>query len=286
MSILFEGIYANITFNATSNNASLIIKPNGVFEVMNGILSYITGTFTEQLEGNCMDYSVAQIDFIRGFLKTILFPFRDFRTGVFICPGARYNRIYPEKENSYSIYNIGNAAYYLVFNKNLQIFNSLFSANRDSDNYGFLAENITLNGNIEYDRYPEKGLFPAISQEEYNNLPLDWKKVYASYDQKTRTSIAGTNRIFITSKNPNGTSDVNVEVNSGYFNIKEIDGSRLAGFNKDMTYPDYISEYRYNSEPLIKIENKKLTELNDGKATVMFTTETQESGKFLVPFPS
>jgi hypothetical protein len=32
---------ANITFNA-SKNASLIIKPNGVFEVKNGILSYIT----------------------------------------------------------------------------------------------------------------------------------------------------------------------------------------------------------------------------------------------------
>ena len=280
MSILFAGAYANITFNA-SRGASLIIKPNGAFAVKNGILSYITPTFTEQLEGNCGDYSLVDLDFSSGFLKLALMPFNNYQTGVFICPGARYNRIYAEKENSYSIYNIGKSAYYVVFSRNIQVFNGLFSANRDSGNYGFIAENITLNGNIEYDRYPEKGLFPAISQEEYSYLPLDFKKVYAGYDSKTRTSIAGESRIKIISKNANGTGDVNEEINSGYFNIEQIGNSRFANFNRNMTYPDYISDYSYNSEPLIKIESKKLIEIGGNRSTIMYAPNQEESNKFL-----
>jgi len=280
ITLFLHGTYANITFNA-SENASLIIKPNGVFAVMNGILSYIAPTFTEQLEGNCLDYSIAEIDFANGFIKTTLLPFKDYKTGVFICPGARYNRIYENKENSFSIYNIGKAPYYLIFNKNIKLFNDLISLYNNNDDYGFIAENITLNGNIEYDRIPEKDLFPAISEEEYNKLPIEWKKVYASYDTKTRTEIEGENKISIKTKNNNGTSDTIIELNSGYFNIKEIGSSRFASFNKNIIYPDYIKEYSYNSEPLIKIENKKLIEEGNKRATVMFTPNTRESTNFL-----
>ncbi len=280
MSVFLQGAYANITFNA-SKGASLIIKPNGAFSVKNGILSYIAPAFTEQLEGNCGDYSLVDLDFTSGFLKLALMLFNNYQTGVFICPGARYNRLYAEKENSYSIYNIGKSAYYVVFNKNIQVFNDLFSANRNSDSYGFITENITLNGNIEYDRYPEKGLFPAISQEEYSSLPLDFKKVYAGYDAKTRTSISGGSRIKIASKNTNGTEDIDEEINSGYFNIRQIGNSRFANFNRNMTYPDYISDYSYNREPLIKIENKKLVEIGENRSTIMFTPNQEESNKFL-----
>jgi len=280
ITLFLKGNYANITFKA-SNGSSLIIRPNGIFEVKNGILSFIAPTFTEQLEGNCLDYSAVQIDFANGFLKTTLFPFSDYRTGIFICPGARYNRLYSSKENSFSIYNIGKTSYYLVFNKNLQILNELFNSNGNDDNYGFITENISLNGNIEYDRIPEKALFPAISQEEYNSLSIDWKKVYASYDPKTRTGISGQNKIAIISKNKNGTSETNVEINSGYFKIREIGNSRFASFNRNMTYPDYVSRYFYNNAPEIKIENKMLTEQSDSRVTKMFTPGTSEISQML-----
>ena len=50
-----------------------------------------------------------------------------------------------------------------------------------------------------------------------------------------------------------------------------------------MTYPDYITEYKFNNGPLIRIENKKLTELStdDGRATIMFTPDTAESIRFV-----
>jgi hypothetical protein len=51
---------------------------------------------------------------------------------VFICPGARYSRIFEDKEDSYSIYNIGKSNYYLAFNRNLQIFNELKKSNAGS----------------------------------------------------------------------------------------------------------------------------------------------------------
>lgn len=276
-----------VIFDAIQN-AEIKIKSNGTFEIKNGILSYITNTFEEQLEGNCGDFSTAEIDLNRGFLKTILVP----ESTSILCPGARYNRIYKTaKENSFSIFNIGNNPYFLIFDKDIERYNDLLNQNKDKDNHGFVSETIILNGNIQYDRYPEKDLFPAITLEEYNVLPLSWKKVYASYEENTRTNIKGTDKIIIDSKNDgNGTGNVLVEINSGWFNIKEKQtGSgirRFANFNKNMTYPDYIQTFRFNNEPIINIKNQTLEQnglSKDGneKVVKMFTPASKEQSDFL-----
>ncbi len=208
---------------------------------------------------------------------------------MFICPGARYNRIYPEKENSYSVYNIGTDSYNLVFDKNA-LFAGIHEERSEDDDYGFISSNITLNGFIQYDRYPEKGLFPAISGEEYKSLSLDWKKVYASYEEKTRTTIDGIRNISIFSENHNNGSGTIIEVNSGWFNIREKkinrETRRFADFNRDIIYPDYVRHYKFNNEPEIRIRDKTLTqrgtsEEGNEKVVKMFTPGTGKQTEFL-----
>ena len=122
-------------------------------------------------------------------------------------------------------------------------------------------------------------------------MPLEWKKVYASYDSKSRTAIEGAGRIRITSKNyGNGTEKTLVEINSGWFNIKEKQTGngirRIADFNREMVYPDYIEYFRFNNEPEIRISEKTLEQRGTSregneKAVKMFTPGTEKSTGFL-----
>ncbi len=288
--IIFPGIYSKITFNSTSNESSLIIKPDGTFEVKQGILSFISGTFTEQLEGNCLGYSVAGVDFRDGFKRTVLLPFKDYSTGVFICPGARYNRIYERKENSFSIYNSGKEPYYLMFDKDPSMFLQAKENNGKTPGYGFISDNLILNGIINYERYPEKELFPGIKEEEYSSLPLEWKKVYAGYEDKINTEIEGQRDIRIISSFEGSGNNVIVEVNSGWFNIKEIQKeesiTQYADFNKDIIFPDYVEYFRFNDKPEIRISQKTLEQRGiskegDEKAVKMFAPGTEKQTEFL-----
>jgi len=276
----------NISFTSYSNDSyfAIIKDVPPIYRIKKGILNYSTNETIEQLESTC-GLSDVNINFIVGFIKLMLSP----RNVTVLCSGSRYNLIDKLiKEKSYSIYNIGEQNYYLGFEKGISSdsFNS-FIFSLQTRNYGFIGnenKRINLNGIVEYDRLPEKELFPALSIDEYYALPIEWKGAIISYDDKNRITIDSSDiKINVTATNEKIEDKKIIELNSGYFKIREIGSSRFGSFNKQMIYPDYISEYRFNDEPLIKIENKKLIEssADDGRATIMFTPNTDESIRFI-----
>ena len=291
MSVLLD---SNMSFASKENNAFFSITENHppVYRAVRGTFNYTTAFLVEQLESTC-GIAEVNVDIAKGFVKMMLSP--QFTV---LCSGSRYNLIDKiMKEKSYSVYNIGLYNYYLGFEKGTTFMN--FKAAVYSDNYGFIYsnKNVILNKVIEYDRIPNKYQFPALSDAEYINLPLDFKKVVASTHGSNKINITSEEeRINLFMENRNITIPVNItlfETNSGFFNIKEKKKEdkvhRFAEFNKEMLYPDYIERYEAffgYTTPLITIENKTLTQSGiseEGKEKVvkLYTPNTEESKSFL-----
>lgn len=286
MSVLLE----NMSFDSTENEAFFSVTENNppAYRAVKGTFNYTSAYTIEQLESTCGIGEVF-VDINKGFVKITLSP--EF---TILCAGSRYNLIDKIiKEKSYSIYNIGLNNYYLGFEKGMSLMN--FKASIYSDNYGFIAEEILLNQIIQYDRIPNSYQFPALSDEEYDKLPIEFKKTMASTHPSNKITIEDDERINLFLENRNMTippGTLLLEANSGFFNIKEIQEetiTRYANFNKDMLYPDYIKKYEtfYGyTTPLITIENKTLTQTGisdegNPKVVKMYTPDTEESESFL-----
>ena len=259
--ILNEGMTltsGNIEFEATSNNSVLRII-NKTYFVKNGILNYTTQYSTEQLEGQC-EFSNVEIN--NRFAIVKLSP------TITLCSGARYNYIDKvKKEVSFSIYNIGSEEYILGFESSYA--KDVFLKKITTANYGFIGKEILLKNIIQYDRYPEKALFPAINLQEYNNLNLEFKSVIKSLQNNTITIIPNDEKIRVNIQNPAITKGTISETFSGSFIIRETDKARYASFSKDLVYPDYILAYQSFDKPSLKISDKTLTQETNTSKTLL-----------------
>ena len=268
--------FSNVSFESEKDGAVFSVVEDPVLPlaprhgVAGGMLNYSSRDAVEQLYSLC-ELSEVNVNFAIGFTRLVLQP----EKVIVLCPGARYNFINKSfKEASYSIYNIGSANYYLGFEKGLAFeeFNNWMGLLQIvTPNWGWIerGHDTELKGVIQYDRFPELALFPALSAAEYaaQTGVEQFRKVYASYLYGSNATISyNSEKISLKVRSvPVPTpaqGQTIIEVNAGFFNLKEIQAAngirRYGSFNKALMHPDYVMSYDFNNAPLIKVEDKTL----------------------------